>query len=614
MKRQRKPRRIQTTIALAFTAVVFGTALVIALFSYTFTQDAVQETSQDYTGQLISQVQTSIDSYITHMENITEVVQLNEQVQNYIGGTRTLSPAEEANYRARITSFLNAISRTRNDISLILIAGTNGRVIIHDAEIVLNPAVVIPDQNWYTAALANPGSAAVSSSHVQNIVEGEYRWVITLSRTIDDPVTGETYGVMLVDLNFSVINTLVNRISLGKKGYLFIVDEEGRLVYHPRQELIYSNLETEHIDRVLTGSPGSFTVTDEKGERLYTIRASRRTGWRTVGVNYAAEMVRNRVTIQRYYVFGTLIAVVVAIVVSFLISHRISRPILRLRASMQAVEQGNFDISVDITSDNEIGALAKDFNIMIAQIRELVRRNAQEQELKRKSELMALQNQITPHFLYNTLDSIIWMAEGKQYSNVVTTVSALAKLLRLSISRGDELIAIRDEIEHIRNYLTIQKLRYQDKLDFSITVDDSVLSLQTPKVILQPLVENAIYHGIKNKDAAGHVTISGTIEDHRVVVSIVDDGAGMSPERLEQVREELAGNNLRSTVDNPAVSQGLHHPHRRIRVGVRNVHDRIQLYFGKEYGLVFQSTPTSGTVVEVHLPIVHSPGEENAPS
>lgn len=602
-----KLRRIQTTIALAFAALVLAIALIMAVLSYSFTQDAVQRSARDYTAQLISQVQTNIDSYINHMENIAEVVQINEQVQRLLGRFGTPRPEEALALRPHITAFLNSISRTRQDIYLILICGRDGPVVTHDPAIALNGSVSIPDQPWFRAARAHSGEAVVSSSHVQNIVAGDYRWVITLSRTINDPETGAELGVLLVDLNFSVIDSLVNRISLGKKGYLFIVDSDGGIVYHPRQELIYSNLEREHIDRVLAGSDGSFTVNDDKGERIYTVSTSSSTGWRTVGINYASELVRNRDTIRRYYSYGALLFVVVAILLSVLISHRLSRPILRLRSTMRAVEQGNFDISVDVSSNNEIGELAKDFNIMIAQIKELMRRNAEEQEQKRKSELLALQNQITPHFLYNTLDSIIWMAEGQQYSNVVTTVAALARLLRLSVSRGDEFISIHDEIEHIQNYLTIQKLRYRDKLSYAIDVDESIMRLRTPKVILQPLVENAIYHGIKNKEGGGRVMITGGLRADEVILSVIDDGVGMDEERARTLLDPSA----EGAPDCARRERRSHAPRKRARVGVRNVHERIQLYFGARYGLSFRRNNGSGTIVDIRLPVVQPGGADD---
>jgi two-component system sensor histidine kinase YesM len=615
-------RKIQTTIALAFAALVLGTALVIAILSYTFTRQAVEETSREYTVQLIDQIQTNIDSYIDHMENIAEVVQLNDQVQRFF--TATISEEERELYRRRISSFLASIAATRNDISLILIAGDNGEVLTQDPQLEISRVATIPEQTWYTRARESSGTAVVSSSHVQNVVEGEYRWVITLSRTINDPLTGIDHGVMLVDLNFSVISQLVSRISLGDKGYLFIVAPDGSIVYHPRQELIYSDLEREYIDRVLDVRDGSFSVTDEKGERIYTVSTSRRTGWRTVGVNYAAELVKNRPTIQRYYFYWTLLCIVLAILVAVIISHHLSKPILRLRSTMRAVEQGNFDISVEVTGNNEIGELAKDFNIMVGRIKELVRRNAEEQEAKRKSELLALQNQITPHFLYNTLDSIIWMAEAKQHGQVVKMVAALARLLRLSISRGDELVSVRDEIQHIRNYLTIQKIRYKDMLDFSIDVDSDIQHLLVPKVILQPLVENAIYHGIKNKEGGGAVTVRGRREGEDIVLLVADDGVGVDPSRMRRMlldSEELGSETSRAnggpSLSRPTTTDTVPDRYRRLpkgrtKVGVGNVHERIRLYFGGGYGLRFRNNEESsqgGTVVEVRLPVVSSNGD-----
>jgi two-component system sensor histidine kinase YesM len=259
---------------------------------------------------------------------------------------------------------------------------------------------------------------------------------------------------------------------------------------------------------------------------------------------------------------------------------------------MSEFEQGDFNVTADVSRKDEIGELARDFNTMIARIKELVRRNAEEQEQKRKSELMALQNQITPHFLYNTLDSVIWMAEGREHESVVKMVSALARLLRLSISRGEELVTIRDEVAHINNYLTIQKMRYRDKLDYSIEVDDAIQDLYTPKVILQPLVENAIYHGIKNKEEGGRVIICGTATDDSVLLSVRDDGVGMAEEQMRNILVD----------DIPT--------RRRQRVGVRNVHERIQLYFGPSYGLRFRSPTGEGTVVEIHLPVV-TEGDSN---
>ena len=319
----------------------------------------------------------------------------------------------------------------------------------------------------------------------------------------------------------------------------------------------------------------------------------RTTGWKVVGVNYRSELVENRDSIRTTYALWGLAFFAITIVLSVVVSTRISRPIKQLRRSMQAVEQGNFDIQADIRSANEIGELGKDFNIMISEIKKLLHRITEQQEQKRKSELKALQMQINPHFLYNTLDSVIWMAEGKKQEEVIAMSSALARLFRLSISRGKEIIDVASEVEHVANYLTIQKIRYKDKLDYRLEVPEEILGYKTVKIILQPLVENAIYHGIKNKAGTGIITIAGSRTASGIELTVQDDGVGMDPERLERLRQSLAGEREPDETEPSSPHSGL---------GVRNVDERIKLYFGSGYGLVYESAEDQGTLVRVRLP------------
>ncbi|UUZ97402.1 sensor histidine kinase [Paenibacillus sp. P25] len=219
---------------------------------------------------------------------------------------------------------------------------------------------------------------------------------------------------------------------------------------------------------------------------------------------------------------------------SVFLSRRLSRPILQLQERMKEVEKGNFDIQVPVGNTREIGRLARTFNLMVGRIKELMAQVVEEQEFKRKTELSALQAQINPHFLYNTLDSIIWMAESKKSEEVVLMTSALSKLFRASISKGEELVPIRNEMEHIFNYLTIQKIRYRDKLEFHIDTDPDILHFQTLKIVLQPIVENAIYHGIKNKYGVGVIRITGEKRDGEIRLQVIDNGVGMEPEQAKR--------------------------------------------------------------------------------
>jgi two-component system sensor histidine kinase YesM len=238
---------------------------------------------------------------------------------------------------------------------------------------------------------------------------------------------------------------------------------------------------------------------------------------------------------------------------------------------------------------------------MVGEIKKLLGRITVEQEQKRKSELNALQMQINPHFLYNTLDSVIWMAESGKQDEVIAMSSALARLFRLSISKGKEIIDVASEIEHVKNYLTIQKIRYKDRLDYRIEVDDSIKTMRIVKIILQPLVENAIYHGIKNASAAGTVVISGYRTEKGMDLAVSDDGAGMDEACLDRVRRKLS--------EGPEDTLSTGTRERGSGVGVRNVDERIKLYFGSEYGLEFKSSESNGTTVFIHLPAI--PGGES---
>jgi two-component system sensor histidine kinase YesM len=578
-------KSIQSTIAVAFSCLIVFTIAVPALMSYSLSADAVEKNSREYTYLLIDQVNTNIETYINYMENISQMVLSSYDIKEYL---RTQAPEGRQNQDQRvqkISSQLGSVLNTRKDISSILIFGNHGEVIPYNLNIMLNPYVNPNEQSWYKQALEAQGQVVISSSHVQNIIKDEYNWVVSLSRELRSEDCQEKLGVLLVDLNYSVINDLCNKIRLGKKGYIFILDPNGSIVYHPQQQLIYSNLKSELIEEVLAAGSGSFVTSKGGSSRIYTIKESNNTGWKIVGVAYVDELVTNKKEIQTSIILGGILFLIIAVVLSIVISLHISRPIKLLADSMKMIEKGNFDTQVDVNSSNEIGQLGLRFNRMTAKIKELMIQNIQEQELKRKSELKALQAQINPHFLYNTLDSIIWMAEVKKAGEVVLMVSSLAKLFRLSLSKGDEIIPIRNEIEHIKSYLTIQKMRYKDKLDFEIEVEDSILSYKTIKIILQPLVENSIYHGIKNKDRAGLVRITGSRVGDKIVLSVIDNGIGMAPETLEALLQKPVSSEQGSGM------------------GVNNVNQRIKLYYGEEYGLQYESEPDQGTTVHIWLPM-----------
>lgn len=584
---------IQASITLALSMMVLITILFMGVASYNVTRQVLVDTAQEYTSQLVSQLRASMDSYIANMKSIAEVIYRDGNVRRYVS-----DPAAGEDVREAVFSLLQSVSQTRDDISLLMVSGQQTPPIFHDPELRMNPAVAIDEQRWYRSSRDAGGEPVITPAQVQNIVADRYRWVISLSRSLPD-------GVLLVDLNFTIIEDLLSSVQLGTRGYVFVVSETGALVYHPQQQLIFSDLRDERIAEVMATDEGSFTAGQGADERIYTVAGSESTGWKVAGVNYVEELLADaRHVLVLYVLFGFLCFVLV-VLLSQLLTVRISYPIRRLRESMKAVEQGNFDIQVDVRGGTEVVGLSRDFNIMITEIKSLMHQNAARQTEKRKSELQALQNQITPHFVYNTLDSIIWMAEGREHERVITMTSALARLLRLSISQGNELVSVSNELQHVENYLTIQRMRYSpEKVDFHIEADPDVLRLQTLRIILQPLVENAIYHGLRTKDQGGRIAILVYRESDMLIFEVRDDGAGMPAELAGALLSREA-----TAVQLKQVTAGRARSGRTggaSGVGVRNVHERIRLYYGDGYGLTFESDLGAGTTVTVRQPALET--------
>lgn len=579
-------KSLQSNISLAFTILILAAIILTSLVNYQVTVAAVEGNSKGYIKEIINQVNVNIQSYVDNMDNISLLALTNKDVKYYISDNSFISSEDRRTYEKRISDLFQAILYTRKDIASIMVFGYNGRFVSDRRITSMNPNTQLQDQEWYKMAKAAGGKSVLSAPHVQSLIEKEYRWVVSLSRELKstDGITAE--GVFLVDLNLSVINDICNNINLGKKGYVFIVDNNGQIVYHPQQQLIESNLRTEHVSDVLQATSGqSFIVNNEEGKRIYSVQDTN-FGWRIVGVAHTDELIASKSDLRNSIILYSLYGLVIPVLISIWLSHRLSMPIKVLQSDMKQVEKGNFNIQTEIRQMNEIGQLGRSFNLMVRRTKFLMEETIQNEENKRKSELLFLQSQINPHFLYNTLDSIVWMGEQKQHEEVVLMTSALAKMFRASITKDQELVPIRVEIEHITNYLLIQKMRYHDELHYVIDIDESIQSYKTLKILLQPFIENAIYHGIRNMYGMedGMITIRGRSSGEHIVFEIEDNGHGMTTEQMDRLFLSKEGD-IRS--------QG---------IGIRNVNERIKLYFGHEYGVQISSEMEEGTCITITIP------------
>ena len=576
-----KFKSIQSAMFAAVSLLILGAVATVTLVSMNFTRSTIFENSSLYTRTIIRQMNQNIDSYIDYMENIAYIVSSSEDVQEYLFGS-----GDTGAVRERILGQFETILDSRSDILNVGIIGTNGRMLINEGRESVNPDLDLSTQEWYTEPLKADVSVCLTSSHVQHIISGQRPWVITLSRGIRDQSSGvEKAGVFFIDLNYSAISELCDQNNIGNRGYAFILDAEGNIVYHPQQQQLYNELQTENISLILDANSDTVLTGKGKNERLYTLSRSVKTGWTTVDCVNVDELLKESNKAQSIYVLIAAALVIVALFLTRFIAGTITSSIQRLRDSMARVQEGDFDIpDVVETSENEIGSLTRSFNVMTRRIRELMDQNVRDQEAKRKSELKALQSQINPHFLYNTLDSIIWMAEGKKNEEVVLMTASLARLLRQSISNEDEVVPIAQEVEYARGYLTIQKMRYKDKMEFQIDVDPAILHINLIKLVLQPVIENAIYHGLKYKESKGLLIVKGFMKNGNAVLQVIDNGVGMDEETLAHIYDRHKVNYQ---------SNG---------VGVYNVQKRLQLYYGSAYGITYESKVGVGTTATITIP------------
>lgn len=445
------------------------------------------------------------------------------------------------------------------------------------------------DLSFDAAAYESMGDFYLSRPHVQTLYTGVYPWVVTLACRTGEPVFGSG-AYVAIDFRFSEIAGYIDQVGVGRHGYCYITDAAGYIVYHPQQQVIFAGLKEEDPDRAAMAD-GTYTESD----RICSTETTDDGCWRLFGISYTDELAVERRT---QTVTGIAVSLACCAAVSALVflvySLLVNRPVHALVHAMQVFERTADSLSFcgGTESVTELRLLSSSFSHMASRIRDLMDEVRQEEAALRKTELQALQAQINPHFLYNTLDSIQWMCEQGKTEEAGKMVSALAKLFRISISRGHELIPIRDELQHAKSYLIIQSYRYRDQFSYRFEVDERLLPFLCNKITLQPLIENAIYHGLDRMVEEGEIVISVREAEPGgdILLSVSDNGVGMTEEQccsiLQKERSDKNG------------------------IGVKNVNDRLKIYFGEDYGITIESEPDVGTTVFVRIPRVEK--EEHA--
>lgn len=576
---------IRSKLLLYFFTLILLPIVTLGVLGNVIYSRSIEDQANVHTGQMIEQVTRNVEFYIHDMENIVYYLSQDPKMIAFLQFRSEENRDENEALNKEIRRMLQTYTDSHPEIAGILVVNDNNSYLSNGMQRLSRDPLT--EEAWYKRAFTSPKKVQLFSKPIgRNIITSNYSAdeVVSIAKAVLDPVTGKRVGVILIDLKLDKIKQVIEAITFGKSGFLYIMDANGGIVYAPINPIVY-RVKTEW----LTDSANSIVKRIQGSDFQIIYKDSAYTNWKTIGV-FSLNETLNEVTILRHYsIFIGIVTLVLAIAAAFFFTASIAKPLSKLRSLMKKAEDGDLSVRFNSRYNDEIGQLGNSFNTMIKEISNLVDMVYVEQRRKREAELKTLQAQIKPHFLYNTLYTIQWMAQERGAQDIVAIVGALANLFRIGLSKGKEMISVYEELEHVQSYLAIQKARYEDKLTYEVTYDEEVLNYSVLKLILQPLVENAIYHGLNGRRGGGNIKITAQIKDKKIYFCVTDNGIGITRSKLEEI-EQLLEHNYVETV--------------KTGLGIFNVNERIKLSFGSEYGLVYTSIYGEGTQVEVWHPIL----------
>lgn len=578
--KNKKTRSMQMTISISFTILSVCCMCLLGVMLYQqFTRKAENLTVEN-SRQLLNQTTINLEDYLRNMRRISDAMYYTV-IKNTDIGSESLEDSMNLLYEANKDKLVSVACYT-NDGKL-----TEASPIATE-----KPGVDVKSQKWFQDAAGELENFHFSTPHVQNLFDDpsyRYYWVVSLSRTVELTRNGNSMlGVLLVDMNYSSIEQLLEKANTDTSGeYVYLMAPDGEIIYHPKQNLIHMGLYEENNTEA-AGYEDTTVKENFHGEkRLVTVKTISYTGWKLISVVPMKSFSMGMTGMRNLVILLVSLTVLAVVILNQMVSARISKPLRRLNDSVKEWEAGNMNPDIYIGGSMEVEHLGKTLRSTVAQIRQLMDDIVVEQEEKRKSELDALQSQINPHFLYNTLDSIVWMITGERYDDAVFMITQLASLFRISLSKGKTVIKIEDEVKHARNYMNIQKIRYKNSFEVDFQIEEDILDGCIVKLVLQPLLENAIYYGMEFMDGEGEIHVRGYRKDKDVYLEVEDNGLGMPEEEAAELLN------------------GKERPHKHgSGVGLVNVHSRLKLRFGEAYGLVIHSCPDEGMMVQIHIPYI----------
>ncbi len=575
------PFRTKLTYYLVITICL--TVLIVVSFSYTVTSRSIKQQAKDMTMLQLQQNTSNLEDYLQNIESTPDSIVTDRSLQEY------LSKPDEDNLDFSTTvddvyrSMSNIIGSKRDILYVFLYKAMDNNVLY------LGPTKAGQESDFsnvsgYLAKRDISGSPIRVGFRQDPIIRKRY------TLTIYQPIF-DIYRIKrpIGMLGISVTEDVVARFYSNSKRELpletFIMNGQGMIVSHTDKTRISTAAQ---LDEILDKHDGSAEI----GGKLVVYKYIKDWDWYVVGTLPISYLLRDNNVMLLAILVIVIITIILASFISMIISRHLLRPFNDLIYRMSMVSKGDLTTRINLSEHgHDFEQVSKGFNLMVEQINVLMKKIYDEQRQLKEIEFKALQSQINPHFLYNTLESIHWQALLYGHHEISTMVKALAGFYRISLSKGEAIIPMKSESQHVENYLTIQEMRYKDNMESYIDIPEEFLEVMIPKMTLQPLVENSIYHGLRIKQSKGFIKITAIRDGDDLIVKVIDNGVGMVPDQLQSLNRTLEDNDS------------------GVGYGVRNVHRRIKLFYGNPYGLLYESNEYGGVTVNVRLHL--NPTENN---
>ena len=524
-----------------------------SIFYYT-SKYIIMNKEIEYTNENVISTSRYITLYADKLKNIINLLSVDADVRNFL-----ISGNEDS--KKSIEKIIYSILDSNKGIKNITVIGKNGNIVSSDKNNDMKISENMMKEKWYVDAINNSDMPVFNPSRKNSTCSmNSALWFLSISRDIKNS-KGENLGVIVFDIKYEILERYLNSISFGKQIDNIIVDNNNNIIY-------YKDVKCFADKKCLT----KFSEKNKKKDTYLYETQIENTNWNLRSLANTNDLVTLKKNFSHIVIIIFLVSLAFSSIITFIVITKILRPLIKLENHMQNFENNLWEFHLSEKTGYEIQNLVEHFNVMVEKIKYL-----------REYEIKALHSQINPHFLYNTLDTIIWMAEFEDNEKVISITKSLANYFRLSLSNGHEKIPLKDEIMHTKEYLFIQKQRYEDKLSYFFNIEDeSLLSIEVPKIIIQPIVENSIYHGIKNLSGNGIITINVYRQNSTLNISVKDNGIGF--EKAKQFKKSKTGG-----------------------VGTQNVDKRIKFYYGKNYGVfINKDSNTEGAEVIIKIPFKSS--------